>query len=60
MAKGSNRAEALADRIWTTVRPQIVRIIREEMAQAGSSDPVDLSDRDLDQAEQVARKWGAR
>lgn len=63
MAKGSKRAEELADRLWGTVRPQIIKIIRDELYELdriGGSDPTDLSDRDLEQAEQVARKWATK
>lgn len=60
MAKGSKRAEELADRLWGAMRPQIVRMIRDELDRIGPSDRVDLSDRDLEQAEQVARKWATK
>ena len=60
MAKGSKRAEELADRLWGAVRPQIVRMIRDELDRIGPSDRVDLSDQDLEQAEQVARKWATK
>ena len=63
MSKRSKQAEALADRLWGAVRPQIVRMIRNELYELdriGGSDPTDLSDRDLEQAEQVARKWATK
>lgn len=56
-------AEALTDRILQSIRPQVVRLIAEAMAQELTNvapQDVELTPRDLEQAADVVAHWGRK
>ena len=63
MSKRSKQAEALADRILAAIRPQVVKMISmefDEMTRGEAPGAVELSDKDVAEAEAVVSKWSAK
>ena len=63
MSKRSKQAEALADRILAAIRPQVVKMIATELdglTRGEAAGDVELSDKDVAEAEAVVSKWSAK
>ncbi len=63
MSKRSKQAEALADRILAAIRPQVVKMIATELdglTRGEAPGDVELSDKDVAEAEAVVSKWSAK
>ena len=52
----------MADRILAGLRPGLIRLVERELSQVtqASSVPVELSERDVAEAEALVTRWGAK
>lgn len=62
MSKRPKRAEEVADRILEGLRPSLIKLVERELAQVtqASTVPVELSERDVAEAEALVTRWGAK
>lgn len=62
MSKRPKQAEEVADRILAGLRPGLIRLVERELAQVtqASTVPVELSERDVAEAEALVGRWGVR
>lgn len=63
MSKRTRQAEVLADRILGAIRPQVVKMIATELdglTRGEAPGDVELSDKDVADAEKVVSRWGAK